>query len=374
MTASRRPACYIHIGPHKTGSSSIQQFMWTNAAALARLGLYVPALTPSATMAGKCHLDLAKTRELSADGSVPESAELWPELDRVARRGDSDILISSEIFTRALRHPEAFDPILAFFARRGYRVVVIVYVRDQPGWLNSWYVQQQKRLHALRGFEEFELLLAREGRVEPQRFLRPFLDDDRFELSVVSFERAIKAGLERDFFSRCGVPAAAELDGAGLRNPNAGAKTVFAAQEIMRRAGDGLSKLSGYGQVYGRFKNRCRDAGWETTPFMALDNEAAARIRDRYAASNDAFARRIFGERWRDVCPPKDHARSVFDPAQASAAERAEIEDVVAETVGSLRALRSGGPGPARPQTGKARRGLFGLRWPRLPRRGDLAI
>ena len=38
----RKRVCYIHIGPHKTGTSSIQGFLKENRAELLRYGYFVP--------------------------------------------------------------------------------------------------------------------------------------------------------------------------------------------------------------------------------------------------------------------------------------------------------------------------------------------
>lgn len=346
----RQPAAYIHIGPHKTGSSSIQHFVRSNEAALERLGLYVPKLPGATSGPGGDHLALARARELRPDGSLKPGARLWPELEAATARG-ADILVSSEMFTKALRDDAAFGPMLAFFSARGYRVVLIAYVRDQPGWLNSWYVQSQKRLYELKTFDEFEAAYAELGRVDPWRYLRPYIGDERFELNVVSFDAAIRTGLQRDFIARCGVDPDAGLAPTGLRNPNAGAKTVYAAQEIMRRVGPGARELEGYGRVYGGFKKRCADAGWADTPYVALDDARCGRIRARYAASNERLARRFFGRPWAEVAPPRAYEPSMFDPNTASRGELAEIESVVAEVAGKLKALR---PKSAAAPRGKA--------------------
>ena len=348
MAGNRQPICFIHVGPHKTGSSSIQHFVRTNEGALKRLGLWFAKLAASQSGQGKGHIDLAKAREVRADGSLEPGATLWKEIDRVAARAETDILLSSEMFCKALRDEDVLARFLAFFERRGYRVVIIAYVRDQPGWLNSWYVQSQKRLYDLQTFDAFEAAYAKLGRVDPGRYLRKYMGDPRFELVVVSFEQAIRTGLEADFIARCGIAPDAGLESVGLRNPNAGAKTVHAAQEIMRRAGSGLRDLDGYGRVYQAFKKRSIEHGWGATPYVAIDEPRYERIRARYAASNDQFARRFFGMSWEDLAPRRSYEPSVFDPRAASPAELAEIEAVVAQTVSEFAQCRPKDGGVAR--------------------------
>lgn len=340
MVSGRRPTAYIHVGPHKTGSSSIKHFCRANKERFAALGLFFPLLIDERGKPARNHEDLAKVQEIRPNGELKPNARLWPEIDAVAAKGEMDVLLSSEMFCRSLGDEDMFSRILGYFEKRGYRVVILAYVRDQPGWLNSWYVQAQKRLAGLATFDQFCANAAEIGRVEPWKFLKKFIDEPRCELEVISFERAISAGLELDFIRRCGVPEGAELEPVPLRNPNAGAKSVYAAQEIMRRAGPRLKDLKGYGPIYNRFKRRCQELGFDETPYVALDQGRYDRIRAQYAESNDSFAKDRFGVSWTELCPPRSYSVSTFDPARASRKELAEIETLVANVVAKLEALR----------------------------------
>ncbi|WP_020180725.1 hypothetical protein [Methylopila sp. M107] len=344
MTEGRRPACYIHVGPHKTGSSSIKHYALANLAALDELGLFHPRLKPDGARRGRSHDDLAYVDEIRPDGALKPGAELWPEIDAVARRGEKDILISEEHLCRALADRDVLDRVLTFFETRGYRVAILAYVRDQPAWLNSWYVQSQKRFAGLMTFDEFVAEADRRGRVEPAAYLAHFIAEPRCELEIVSFERAAAAGLEDDFIRRCGIdPKSPRLVRKPLRNPNAGAKSVFCAQEIMRRLGPGprLKALDGFVPVCAGFKRRYVAYGWEATPFVALTEENVARIRARYAEGNEAFAQEFFGMSWGELCPAKPFETSVFDPTQASWWERMRIELLVRGTAAKLAGLRA---------------------------------
>lgn len=341
MTEGRRPTAYIHVGPYKTGSSSLKHFIRGNLATLEDCGLFFPMLRDRSGKPARNHMELATCNEIRPDGELKPKAQLWPEIQEVAKKGEKNILLSSEMFSRSLADPQALDRVLAFFDARGYRVVVLAYVRDQPAWLNSWYVHSQRRFAGLMTFDEFVEEADRRGRVEPLRYLKTYIDEPRVELEAIPFERAAAVGLEDDFIRRCGIPPDAPLVRTSLRNPNAGAKTVFAAQEVMRRIGDeGLQDLPGFAPVCNGFKRRYVRLGWEATPHVALTEENVACIRARYAESNETFARRFFAMSWAELCPAKPFRTSVFDPADASWWERRRIERLVRETAEKFEQLK----------------------------------
>lgn len=352
MTSDRQPTAYIHVGPHKTGSSSIKSFCRANRDRLARLGLFYPLLINADGRPARNHEELGRARDIRPDGGLKPNAKLWLEIEEVAAPRRSDIVLSSEMFCNSLADQAIFSRILTYFETRGYRVVILAYVRDQPGWLNSWYVQSQKRLSGLATFDEFCGHAYETGRVEPWLYLRPFIDEPRCKLEVISFEQAIGAGLELDFVRRCGVPADAKLEDVPLRNPNAGVKSVYAAQEIMRRAGPDLKSLKRYGAIYNHFKRRCYELGFDETPYVAVDEGRSEAIRMRFAETNESFAQAFFGLDWAELCPPRRFSPSMFDPSRASRRERDEIEELVADTVARLMLRRR--QKEARRQSGEA--------------------
>src|SRR5438093_7796999 len=98
--------CYIHVGPHKTGTTSIQWFLQENGAELLEHGYFVPE---SETKRGAHHalaeglagLDVGEHRERLVTRSIAAIAETPAEA----------IIISSEALEGLLRnqsHSKAF--------------------------------------------------------------------------------------------------------------------------------------------------------------------------------------------------------------------------------------------------------------------------
>ncbi|WP_020180907.1 hypothetical protein [Methylopila sp. M107] len=325
--------CYLHIGPHKTASSTIQQFVRENETELRRQKLVYPSILRDNGKVARSHQILGTAVELTPEGDLAPGARFWTVVDEIARRGDTNILISHESLVSRLAAPGVLDRVLNYFAKRGYAVVAIAYVRDQPGWLNSWYVQGQKRLSGLQSFDVFVEKFIEQGHVEPARYLAPFLNEPRLRVEPVSFERAARDGLEMDFIRRCGVEEVGGLVTPPIRNVNAGAKTVYAARRIMTELGGRARDREGYGKVYMDFKTTARSLGWDGKPFIALDQALYERIRARYAESNDLFARQWFGAAWEELAPPRRYEPSLFEPETASREEIEEIEAVVDRAV-----------------------------------------
>ncbi|WP_146592018.1 hypothetical protein [Puniceibacterium confluentis] len=129
---------YLHIGMPKCATTSVQDFLSAERAALADTGLsYVqhPGDAPGRKGNG---IPLAQAR------FARDSARAAEILD-VFLQGEGDVLLSSEMFydlARGVRIAEMFDQIRA----RGCEVRVICYLRRQDYWIESDFKQQIKDL------------------------------------------------------------------------------------------------------------------------------------------------------------------------------------------------------------------------------------
>jgi hypothetical protein len=319
--------CYLHIGPHKTGTTSIQHALFRASRALARRGFVYPTLTnPASGHPDESHLALTRAPNFATADLM--DAPAWRELDaRIT--GAPAVVLSAEHFSDTLRDGGRYERVTDFFIRRGFRMVVVAYVRDQPAWLNSRYTQDQRNFRSRRSIAEFADLAHARGLLDPEAYLRRPVDDPRVEVRVASFEAAAKEGLVRDFLRIIGAPAPFGFREPEPVNPNIGIKGVFASQEIMRRVGGGVRALPDYPKLYEVFKTLTADRDWRRTPYYGLSQALEALVRDRHRDANDRFARRWFGTDWATLHPPKPRPLAVFDPAAATEAERADVAEVV---------------------------------------------
>lgn len=327
--------CYLHIGPHKTGTTTIQNALYVNAARLETIGLHYPFLSDPRR---RNHSSLTRAGAMTGAGDL-RTARYWSELSQKIAEVPGSIIISTEHFADVLRGPVRFQRVVDFFHGHGFRIVVVAYFRDQPGWLNSWYTQDQRRFLARQTFKEFLDESIEIGRVDPWGILQRFIDHERIEVRVVSFDQAIKKGLTRSFLDVIGVPSDFTMSEPPVMNPNLGVKGMYAAQEIMRRVDGPIRARPHYAALYKNFKDMMKGRGWDKTAYVGVSPEDEARIRDHYRTSNEAFAQQFFGASWETVCPPRASSHREFDFEAASAEDQRDVLDVVENMVSLIEAV-----------------------------------
>ncbi len=136
MSAER--ICYVHVGTHKTGTTSIQAFLRNNRELFAAHGLLIPRSGRSENDAGHHNL----TQELmAAPDFVPERgglAELSAELASTSQRL---ACISCEDFSLLSRDRVALERLRDGIAGAGFTPVILAYLRPQVSYLVSIYAE-----------------------------------------------------------------------------------------------------------------------------------------------------------------------------------------------------------------------------------------
>lgn len=132
----------LHIGLHKTGTSSLQHLCFGRAEDLARHGLIYPRLTSAAYPEGvPGHHGLLLNLARYFPQYMPEggSEAAWA---RIARdHGAHRVLISSEEFSRGRAHARVNMVRLAEIAQAWDKVTVVCVLREQVSFLQSVFVQ-----------------------------------------------------------------------------------------------------------------------------------------------------------------------------------------------------------------------------------------
>ncbi len=132
---------YIHIGTHKTGSTALQFALWAHREALADLGYCYPAAGISPGTWG--HHNLAW--ELSGDARF--QSELGTVTDALNELTSTKVgaIFSSEDFECTVYNNMAgFSKFLEALRDRQFEVVVCVYLRNQPDYIRSLYIELLK--------------------------------------------------------------------------------------------------------------------------------------------------------------------------------------------------------------------------------------
>jgi hypothetical protein len=276
---------YLHIGLHKTGTSSLQNFLIRNKEALAAAGY----LWPRAGSTGGGHHNLGyellgKPRFAPAAGGL---AALAAELE-----GARNAIVSSEEL-------EFLELAQVRRLREGLgdrRVRVLIYLRRQDELIASTYAQQVRMGSALGTFEEYALASLYNPRFDFTQLLARWghvFGRESLNVAVVCGETTGER-LFADFLARVGLADYAEAFGKPPRSLNVtpGANEV----ELIRRAARLLRK--GGRPLDTELLKRVQQAAAERvarepdlqTDKLTLDEAMLARAAGRFGAGNHKVA------------------------------------------------------------------------------------
>jgi len=327
--------CHLHIGLHKTGSTTLQTMVLANHGRLDRQGIYVPRTrTDNYTRA---HHQLAwELLGKKSRGVVPGGFdELKKEL--AARGMPDDILVSSEDFEWCLANKGGLRQLRKVFAEMGYRLRLIAYIRPQIASINSVYAQVTKTLSSAVDFDTFVADAIALRRFDYASTLLPLLDMKRLDVVFRPFNReTMQKGIAQDFLSTLGLDdaAIAGMDIPHPRNVRPGPKTVAACHELACRLSDsgialGLDMRRLASRSVLRMSERLK---WNETGFSGIGTVEAEAMHRQFAEGNDAFAGRMWSRAWADVYGADCWAPAplnTFDRDTASPQEASEFDDVV---------------------------------------------
>jgi hypothetical protein len=307
---------HLHAGPHKTASTYLQARLHANRPGLERLGLRYP--TP---WREHSHRHLA--RDLQAGR--------FQALERLLgqqRRWSGDLLLSAEHFAPLIRDPQALARLLRHGAAQGFALHVISFVRPQAELLNSFYAHGLGRLYGAPSFRAY-VRAQLDGRRLRGPARRRWI---RHAPQLLDFEQRFAAPLAAEglrqsylpFRPRRQDPFAQLLDLLELPPPVAGWRAAPAEQanEQLGRRGLGLAYLlngeldrlpvrrnqliAGHGlnRLVEQLRQLARQRGWVAERFDGWQGRLPALLQQRFGASNERFAQRVWGQDWAEMFPP----------------------------------------------------------------------
>jgi hypothetical protein len=205
--------CFVHIGTHRTGTTSIQRILSRHAPDLRRHN-YLYARTGRPSDAPNGHHNLAW--EISGDrrfrAEYGTAADLFNEIGN----WPYDVILSSEDFESSAYNGHGFDTFLRALRANEFTVRVIVYFRNQVDYAQSLY--QILLLFDFPGsFREFLREVLDEGHCRWWDWTFPFCYRslvtrlealDFVTIDARSYDRA-PGGSVRDFFSVLGLDTTA---------------------------------------------------------------------------------------------------------------------------------------------------------------------
>ena len=145
--------CYIHVGPHKTGTTSIQWFLRENRAELLKHGYFVPE---SGNVHGGHH---PIVRQLCGQ-EVPHHHHRCAAakfIEALAGTLCEAVVISSEALEGLLRKREHANAFFNRIRELNLEPKLVVFPRNQPQLINSRYVEVVRGFRRSEPFEAFFL-------------------------------------------------------------------------------------------------------------------------------------------------------------------------------------------------------------------------
>jgi hypothetical protein len=287
--------CYIHIGPHKTGTTSIQGFLKENRAELLKHGYLVPK---SEAKHGAHH---ALARKLCGQELRDHEQSVDANFARALDETPSEaVIISSEALSDLFIHRNYAK---AFFARIRELTLepkLVLFPRNPPQQINSLYSSVVRRFCRSDPFGAFvQEVTQRSGlRYLP---LIELADAQNAELIVRAFTKKTSThGVVPEFLQIFGLDTSEFRDTDVRLNEDAGPFTVSVARSVLRLIGRNGNQLKWLQTVRCATKlatyleeNRLADA-W----YCGLTTALARQIERELRPDSEAFAQRVWDRPW----------------------------------------------------------------------------
>ena len=291
--------CYIHVGPHKTGTSAIQWFLKENRAELLKLGYLVPnSRTPDGA-----HRPLA--RKLCGQTLPDHLQSATAEFVRLLHHAPSRaVIISTEALDGLLRKTHYARAFFSRIRELELEPKLVLFPRNQSQSINSRYAQMLGGFSLSEPFERF----AQGEAQRPTLSYSPVLqmaDNYNLELIARPFTTAtIVGGAVPAFLQAIGIDPALFHGTNVSRNQTVGPFTVSVARRVSHAMADAGKKIRWRRQAV-RCKRELRTylqkQGLADTGYCGLTTALAAQIEAAYRPGNDAFARQVWRRSWEEI-------------------------------------------------------------------------
>ena len=294
----RKRVCYIHVGPHKSGTTSIQWFLQENRAELLKNGYFVPE---SETKRGAHHalaeglagLDVGEHRKPLVTRSIRAIAETASEA----------IIISSEALEGILDSGQHAQVFFGQIRELNCEPKLVLFPRNQPQWINSSYAFSVMSFRRSDPFQSAALGFAQSPGSRFSRWVE-LADNNASELIARPFTKeTIACGVITEFVRSIGINSSQFRDSEIRRNEAVGPFTVSVAREVLHgisQAGEPLKWLQAE-QCKKELAAHLKETGLADSRYCGLSTSLARHIERELQSDNDAFAQSAWGKRWAEI-------------------------------------------------------------------------
>ena len=295
---------FVHIGMHKTASTYIQQSLQSNRDLLKQHFLF---------------FDNGVNNRLKSAVSKQEFSP-WKEQLLAAERNGCDLLVSHEALSHLLARDMKSGPLgckggwlAGMLQDYGYEITFIAFIRDQPDYLNSQYVQHIKNFSISTSFDEYAFSMMghtkNRGECDPCRLFGWIMADSRLQSRFLPFSIDRDNDPFRQFLSVLGVDP--DLGWSKRRPSNLqlgrlATETALQVSRLLKESNLPCSDKKDRKMLSDFLKQSGHRIGWSRERFNGLTPVMYEAIRSHYRDANDRFASVVWGVgRWSDLFPER---------------------------------------------------------------------
>jgi len=323
--------CYVHVGIHKTGSTSLQQWLVSNESGLRDADILVPLAGRAAPhIAAHHHLAFDLNGDPQLDRTKGGLGTLKEEL-KSSTLGNA--VVSSEDLSFSALHPSRLQRLQTALGEAGFRPIWIVYLRAPAGWLDSAYAEMSKALLVTRRFEQWLAQSADRTLVYQVGNLIESLSATGHPVKVRSFAVACRRGLAADFLDCLQIDSQPSL-WTEVANINERPQVLWV--EYFRM----LARFLAVNELHARrpeFVARSRAALRllpKSPPFVGMTEDLASVVNGQTRTQHEHALRMAGYEgRFEDFFPSESFIPTEYRQDKAPPREKRAIRDAVLRTL-----------------------------------------
>ena len=290
--------CYIHIGPHKTGTKAIQSFLKENRGELLKYGYFVPE---SGNIHGGHH---AIARKLCGEKIPNHKQALAATLAQVIRQMSCEaVVISSEALDGLLRNSEYAKSFFSRLRELNLEPKLVVFPRNQSQSMNSRYTEVVKSFSRSEAFEAF---VQAEIHHPTFRYSYWIALADAFDAELICRpfnKETLVRGVVPEFLLAIGIDSSQFRGAEVRRNETVGPFTVNVARAVLRSVAPTGKRLK-WLQA-----ERCKkklaayleQKGWRDAGYCGLSTPLARHIERELRSDNNVFALAVWDRPWGEI-------------------------------------------------------------------------
>lgn len=230
---------FIHIGTHKTGTTSIQNILFSNKDELKNKNILYPSSGCTNT---KAHHNLVY--QSAKSWKYKEAFGGWRELENeVSRMKPESVVLSAENFSGYFKNKKVIDDIKSFCESIEATPVIVACIRPQVDYIDSIYSQNCATGYEKRKYAEYVMESLSDPAFDFESILGRWFDEFS-DVRLIDYTEFSENGLN-PFFKAIECDFASEYK---AKEEEGNARRTSHVVEFCRKANDILSEVKDIGK------------------------------------------------------------------------------------------------------------------------------